>query len=224
MPSVPITYFSDVLCVWAYIAQLRIDELKGAFGDKVSITPRFCNVFGDTARKVATQWGDKGGYEGFNTHLQHSAAGFPELTLNPDIWRTVRPASSASPHLFLKAAQIAEDRDLALAGTAARATRNMRLAFFRDARDIGLWGVQREVANETGVDVGVIDGLIRDGAAFAALASDYHDAGEMGVQGSPTFVLNNGRQKLYGNVGYKIIEANVAELIRDPNPDHASWC
>lgn len=224
MPTVPITYFSDVLCVWAYIAQLRVDELTSAFGAQVSLTPRFCNVFGDTARKVATQWGEKGGYEGFNAHLQHSVAAFPELTLNQDIWRSVRPASSASPHLFLKAAQIAEDRNLAPAGTADRATRDMRRAFFHDARDIGLWDVQCAVARETGVDVAVIDGLIRDGAAFAALASDYHDAGEMGVQGSPTFVLNGGRQKLYGNVGYKIIEANVAELIRDPNPDRASWC
>ena len=60
--------------------------------------------------------------------------------------------------------------------------------------------------------------------AFAALASDYQDANSMGVQGSPTFVLNDGRQKLYGDVGYKIIEANIQELIRDPHPDHASWC
>jgi hypothetical protein len=37
-------------------------------------------------------------------------------------------------------------------------------------------------------------------------------------------VLNGGRQKLYGDVGYKIIEANIQELIRDPHPDHASWC
>lgn len=224
MPPVPITYFSDILCVWAYIAQLRIDELKSAFGAQVSITARFCNVFGDTARKVETQWGSKGGYEGFSAHLQKSAAAFPELTLNPAIWRTVRPASSASPHLFLKAAQIAEVRALVPDGTAARATQSMRSAFFRDGRDIGLWETQCEVARETGVDVAVIEGLIRDGAAFAALASDYHDAGEMSIQGSPSFVLNNGRQVLYGNVGYKIIEANVAELIRDPNPDHASWC
>ena len=224
MITVPITYFSDVLCIWAYIAELRVDELKTHFGEQVSLTPKFCNVFGDTARTVATQWGEKGGYDGFNAHLMHSAAAFPELTVNPSIWRDVRPASSASPHLFLKAGQIAEARDLCPTGTSETLTRTMRAAFFRDARDIGVWHVQCEVAREIGVDVAMIESLIRDGAAFAALASDYHDAAEMSIQGSPSFVLNNGRQKLYGNVGYRIIEANVAELIRDPNPDHASWC
>ena len=46
----------------------------------------------------------------------------------------------------------------------------------------------------------------------------------MRVQGSPTFVLNDGRQKLYGNVGFRIIEANIQELLREPKPDQASWC
>ncbi len=46
----------------------------------------------------------------------------------------------------------------------------------------------------------------------------------MGIQGSPTFVLNEGRQKLYGNVGYRIIDANIQEMLREPRTDQASWC
>jgi hypothetical protein len=37
-------------------------------------------------------------------------------------------------------------------------------------------------------------------------------------------ILNQGRQKLFGNVGYRIIEANIQELLREANPDQASWC
>jgi hypothetical protein len=44
------------------------------------------------------------------------------------------------------------------------------------------------------------------------------------VQGSPTYILNNGRQKLFGNVGYGVIEANIMELIRSPVAGAASWC
>ena len=62
------------------------------------------------------------------------------------------------------------------------------------------------------------------GRAHAALAADYQDAAAMGVQGSPTFILNGGRQKLYGNVGYRILEANIQELLRTPNADQANWC
>ncbi len=36
--------------------------------------------------------------------------------------------------------------------------------------------------------------------------------------------MNAGRQILYGNVGYRLIEANLNELLRAPNSDDASWC
>ncbi|MES2340473.1 MAG: hypothetical protein V4597_02250 [Pseudomonadota bacterium] len=41
----------------------------------------------------------------------------------------------------------------------------------------------------------------------------------MRIQGSPSFVLNDGRQKLYGDVGFRILEA-----MRAPTPTQASWC
>jgi hypothetical protein len=46
----------------------------------------------------------------------------------------------------------------------------------------------------------------------------------MRIEGSPSFVLNDGRQKLYGDVGFRIIEANIQELLRAPARDQASWC
>ena len=52
MSVVEITYFSDVLCVWAYVSQARLDAVKEQFGDAVRIEHRFCSVFGDTARKI----------------------------------------------------------------------------------------------------------------------------------------------------------------------------
>ncbi len=38
--KVRISYFSDVLCVWAYVSQIRLDELNRQFGDKVEISHR----------------------------------------------------------------------------------------------------------------------------------------------------------------------------------------
>lgn len=46
---------------------------------------------------------------------------------------------------------------------------------------------------------------------------------EFRVDGSPTYILNEGRQKLYGNVGYRIIEANLHEILKQPKVE-ASWC
>ena len=99
-----------------------------------------------------------------------------------------------------------------------------RCAFFRDCRDIARWNVQCELAEALGVDIGAIEKCIHEGAAFAKLATDYQDADKMRIEGSPSFVLNDGRQKLYGDVGFRIIEANIQEFLRVPCGDQASWC
>jgi hypothetical protein len=44
----------------------------------------------------------------------------------------------------------------------------------------------------------------------------------MRMEASPNFVLNEGRQKLYGNIGFRSIEANIQELLRAPRANEAS--
>ena len=90
MSVVEVTYFSDVLCVWAYASQARVGAVKEKFGDTVRIKNQFCSVFGDTARKIATTWSDKGEYDGFNAHLRQVAARFPHIEVHPDVWRKTR--------------------------------------------------------------------------------------------------------------------------------------
>ncbi len=223
MERIPIFYFSDVLCVWAFFAELRLAAVRRSFGEQVLLEFRFCSVFGDTTRKIATAWSSRGGYEGFADHLHHSARQFPEIRLHNDIWRKVRPASSLSPHLYLKAVQLSEKEDGAK-GAFECALCKMRDAFFLDGLDIARQDVQLEIGRDAGVDNELALRFIADGRAHASLSADYEDAQTLGVKGSPTMILNEGRQKLYGNVGYRIIEANIQELMREPNPNQASWC
>ena len=103
MNVVEIKYFSDVLCVWAYVSQARIDAVKEKFRAAVRIENRFCSVFGDTARKITSTWKDRGGYEGFNAHLRQIAERFPHIEIHPEIWLKTRPPTSASVHLFMTA-------------------------------------------------------------------------------------------------------------------------
>ncbi len=194
--------------------------IEEKFGKSVRIKHRFCSVFGDTAEKIKLSWKEKGGYEGFNLHLRHVAGKFPHIQVHPDIWLETRPPSSGSPHLFLKAVQL-YDRDSKIFDQVMWA---LRSAFFRDCRDISRWDVQCEIAEGLGAKIGAIEELIRSGIAFASLAADYQDADKMRIEGSPSLVLNNGRQKLYGNVGFRLIDANIQELFRDPRADDASWC
>ena len=97
-------------------------------------------------------------------------------------------------------------------------------SFFAECRDVSRFEVQREIAATLGADVRTIEARIDSGAAFAALAADYREAERLRIEGSPSLVLNQGRQKLYGNVGFRLIEANVQGLMRTPAGDDASWC
>jgi len=227
MSIVEIKYFSDILCVWAYISQVRIDAIKEKYSEQVHVEHRFCSVFGDTVNKINAAWKDKGGYAGFNAHLRQAAGRFPHIEVHPDIWLSTRPATSMSAHLFLKAVQLGEN-DPATAkrrpDTFDQVMWALRRAFFKECRDISRWDVQRQTAAALGVDIDAVEERIRGGAAYAALAADYQDAERMRIEGSPSLVLNEGRQKLYGNVGFRLIEANVQGLMQTPGTDDASWC
>jgi predicted DsbA family dithiol-disulfide isomerase len=229
MKSVEITYFSDVLCIWAYASQARVDAVKEKFVDAVRIEHRFCSVFGDTAGKIASSWKDRGGYKGFNAHLRQVAEQFPHIEVHQEIWLKTRPSTSASAHLFMKAVrQWAEESGVPKSHSAPGIFDQMlwsfRCAFFRDCRDIARWDIQCEIAKALGADIKAIEQYIQSGTAFARLAADYQDADKMRIEGSPSFVLNEGRQKLYGNVGFHLIEANIQELLRAPRIEEASWC
>jgi predicted DsbA family dithiol-disulfide isomerase len=229
MNWVEITYFSDILCIWAYASQARINAVKGRFAEAVRVENRFVSVFGDTATKIASTWKDKGGYEGFNSHLRQVAERFPHIEVHPDIWLKTCPSTSASAQLFMKAIQHCERESEATISDSAsnifdEVLWSLRCAFFRDCRDIARWDVQCEIAEALGADIDAIERCIHSGLAFARLAKDYEDADRMRIEGSPSFVLNEGRQKLYGNVGFHLIEANIQELLRAPRTDEASWC
>lgn len=100
MSVVQVSYFSDVLCIWAYAAQARIDAVKEKFGDTVRLDYRFCSVFGDAGRMITSAWRGKGEYTGFNSHLRKVARQFPHTEVHPEIWLKTRSPTSASAHLF----------------------------------------------------------------------------------------------------------------------------
>jgi predicted DsbA family dithiol-disulfide isomerase len=102
--------------------------------------------------------------------------------------------------------------------------KELRLAFFERCLDISSRSVLEDVLEVAGVPVNEVQEVIDSGVAHADLEADFRDQQILMVQGSPTFVLNEGRQKLFGNVGYGVIEANINELLRSQVAGAASWC
>jgi len=229
MTPVRISYFSDVLCIWAYAAQARLDRLIEKFGDKIIIETHYCSVFPDAHKKIGLGWKERGGFEGFNQHLLEIAAKFPHIEVNESLWLQIRPRTSASAHLFLKAIEIIEREaggDLARYPDrlSTHAAWLIRESFFSMALDVSDWRVFEEIAEKLKLKYTKIDEKIRSSQAVAELAGDYDLSQKLGIEGSPTFLMNQGRQKLFGNVGYRLIEANVQELLRRSGKNDASWC
>jgi predicted DsbA family dithiol-disulfide isomerase len=99
----------------------------------------------------------------------------------------------------------------------------LREAFFRHGLDISRRKVLLEIAESIGLPSAEIEDAIATGAAHAALAEDLELARAQSVAASPTLLFNEGRQRLTGNVGYRIIEANIRELL-ERAPGQLSWC
>jgi len=205
-----LTIFSDVLCVWACIAQARVDEVRRQFADAVAIDFRFCSVFGDTRHKIGSAWAARGGFEGFGAHVREAAEPFEHVRVHPDLWELVRPPSSAPAHLVLKAVQRVDPRKC------EAVLRGLRVAFFEHCRDIAQWSVLQSCLESVDVPPDEVRIVIDSGVAHADLEADYRERDAYRVQGSPTIILNEGRQTLYGNVGYSVIAANINELLRSP--------
>jgi predicted DsbA family dithiol-disulfide isomerase len=213
-----IDYYSDVLCVWAWIAQRRIEELEEQWGDQILLRHHYMNLFGDTTTRMEQQWSDRGGFEGFGQHVLEAAAPYANAPVANTIWQQVRPSTSATAHLVLKATTLAcgEEKSAALAT-------ELRKAFFVDTVNIGELPAILGIARTMEIDPARLRTLIDNGEAMAALMSDYKLAQENNVKGSPTWIMNNGRQILYGNVGYRVLHANIEEILKHPEQE-ASWC
>lgn len=231
-PAVSICYFSDVLCVWAYFAQIKLDQIRRDFGSRVQLHPHFIPVFADVEGKIEGTWKERGGMQGYSLHVHQLAERFPHASIHPEVWKSRVPPSSASSHLLLKAAQLLESAGEISSEplpehegrtTVEELIWRLRAAFFRDARDVCSPETLAEIAEELGLPMTRLRREMDDGRAFAALFADAELQKKHLIQGSPTFLLNEGRQKLYGNVGYRVIRANLEELLENPD-DLASWC
>lgn len=218
MDKIPVQHFSDVLCVWAYVGQVRIDELCRQHGPDIAMDYHFVDVFGDIPGRITERWKERGGLAGYGQHVQEVVGRFEHVDVHPEVWQRNVPTSSLSCHLFLHAVQEA-------AGVSAleKAAWAIRETFFLKALDVSSRSLQMSIAEELSLPRGDIEKHLDSGLAAARLSSDLRVAAEQGIKVSPTLAFDEGRQVLQGNVGYRVIDANVHELLERGGTQH-SWC
>ena len=216
--AIKVEYYSDVLCVWAWIAQRRQEELRQHFGSEIELNHHYVNVFGNTQMQIGEKWASKGGFEGFGQHVIEAASPFSNAPVVANIWQTVRPLSSAPAHAVLKAVEISHS-----VAAAENFAYLLRARFFTGLTDISRLEILLNLADNEGLNTNLINAALNSGAAMAEVMRDYQMAQAQGIKGSPSWVLDGGRQILYGNVGYRVLRANAVELLNQPQ-EEASWC
>ncbi len=216
--KITVDYFSDILCVWAWIAQPRLEELQAQWGSRIRLRHRFVDVFGDARTKITEKYGEQAGFELFHSHIFSAAEDFDDAKIHPDTWTRTRPYSSLPAHLALKAAgRVASTEQLEALAL------KIRQAFFAEGEDISNLDLLLALARQVELDARAMHRCVISGEALALLSRDLRAATAQGVKGSPTWVLNEGRQVLYGNVGYRILSANIEEMLTNPDGE-TSWC
>lgn len=212
-----LAYFSDVLCIWAYIGEKRVTEVQKQLGDKITINCHFLTNFAACDQKIHQAWSDRGGYEGFAQHVQKVASDFG-LDIHEKTWSVTQPTSSMPIHIAIKAVQAEYHNDKAMQYAFA-----LRAAFFKDGIDISQQDVYLGIAEDQGIDSKLIEAEFATGIGFSRLHQDIQLAQSFSINVSPSWVFNEGRQKLVGNVGYRVIEANIHELLNQ-DPNRPVWC
>ena len=217
--SLPIFCFSDVLCVFAYAANARFEQLQTDFGEQVCLTHHFISVYGDVPRRFDRS---DNGQEAYARNIVEISLRFDHVEVNPGVFQEPYPISSMPAHLFLRAVKLLEDEGM-IQGCFVPMIWDVRVAFFRDLVDISRHQELDAIVGRRGIPVTEVKRLLENGRAHAELDNDARLQRNYNVQVSPSLVLNEGRQQLNGNVGYRVIEANVRELLRKPAQE-MSWC
>lgn len=212
--AMPCSHWSDPMCVWAYVADPRVDHILDSFGDSLAISWRAVPVFGDIpARFDGGAWAS--GREARAASTASTAARFGFENVTGQVWIDDTPSSSWPACAAFASTALLEERGELPNGAANGYLRALRRTFFEDNRNIARTSVLDEVAESLGLPVGALQTMRADGTAWQLVARDVGERERLHVRGSPTWVFDGGREMLYGNVSEAIVRVTVQELLRE---------
>ena len=217
------SYWSDPLCIWAYVAQRCHERVLREYQGRIEVDYHVVPVFGSIPWRFRHgPWADQG-YSGRADRTREIALqhGRPEVT--GAVWRDDPPASSWAPGAAIKAVFAQADSGSLSRETAVQFQEKMRQAFFVENLNIARRAVQLQLAESLAIPRDFLEGQLDDGSALALLWEDHIQREALHIQGSPTYVFDGGRAQLYGNFSVGILLATVEQLVSG-GPAGASAC
>lgn len=209
------SYWSDPLCIWALVAQQKLDRLLTDLGGQVLVDYRVVPVFGSVPWRFARGPWAQDGVDGRVRATKRIAEESGRTDVSGECWRRAMPASSWAPAAAIKAVFALEEEGDAVGPSYQRA---LRERFFVGEANIALRRVQLEVAEALALPRAPIEQRLDDGSALAAVWEDHAEKERLRIQGSPTYVFDGGRAMLYGNFDDGILRGTVDALVRGAGP------
>jgi predicted DsbA family dithiol-disulfide isomerase len=213
------SHWSDPLCIWAFVAQDKLEKLLAEVGERLEVDYRVVPVFGSLSWRFAQGPWAAGGVAGRVRATADIAAQHGHSEVSGTCWGRDCPASSWAAGAVVKAVCALERSGEIAPGMGGRYHHALRRKFFVDNANIARRDVQLELAEALGVPRAGIEQQLDDGRALAALWEDYLETQRLKLQGSPSYVFDGGRTMLYGNFTYGVLHATVEELLHGSRPE-----
>lgn len=219
MSKLTFSHWTDPLCIWAFVAQDQLDRLLAELSSRLIVDSRIVPVFGSVSWRFARGPWASAGVEGRVRATSEIAAAHGHPEVDGSCWRNDCPSSSWAPAVAIKAVSALERAGHCDSGSTERYHSALRRRFFVECKNIARRNLQLEAAEELGIARAAIEQRLDDGSALALLWEDFQEKERLKLQGSPTYVFDDGRAILYGNFPYGVLRATVDELLRGLGPE-----
>ena len=209
-PLLRVTLFTDYICPFCYIGDLRLQHLQNDY--EVLVNFRFIEIHPDTPAQGTTidtldysdeQW--QGMMDGLVEMAREEG-----ITLAP-----VRMLANSHRALLLAEAVKKEGRDIFYAFNQA-----LYREYFLSGRNIGDVEVLRKIAQDSGVSDSVIENAWSDAELEKILQMNMNMAVKAEVSGTPTFFI--GQQRLTGAVPVSTLRQAAEAAIAERNVEQSS--
>jgi len=208
--TIPIEYWTDPFCVWAFVSEPVLQRICTRYQADVDIRQRIVPVFGSIVRRFATgAWSAKGREGRAEITAQVVREHRPDESVSGQVWIDDPPASSWSAALAIKAVQLLQDDGRVEVGSGLRYLTAVRHRFFVDNVNLARRDAQLALAEAQGIPVDEMVARLDDGRAMAALYEDHEDRIAGNIVGSPTYLFEGGRTRIYGNFKEEVLDATV---------------
>ena len=221
-PRLRFAYWSDPLCIWAFVAQRPLEALLETHAGRLDVDYHVIPVFGSVPHRFRVGSWAAAGVEGRVAATAKVAAehGHPEV--DGSCWRRATPTSSWAVGAAIKAVFVDEAAGLQPEGAGPMFQKDMRQAFFVEGLNTSHRAVQLERAEALGLDVAQLARQLDSGLGLALLAEDDEERQRARLQGSPTWVFDGGRAVLYGRVNQAVLRHTVLDLLAGLAPGGSS--